>query len=280
MALGFFDAFFPLTVPAYGSDAPTRRLGDVLVRGKQYMASQEGFEWHGSGDTYVEHYLYGLLGDPSAQMWADTPVRFQPPHINVRFLKFQVTQPGDPPFKVLINMPLGGGLEPPAFGTVATLSHDGEAIGRATVGADGTAEITPDTDAPTDDLTVTFDQQGAIPETQEVSDVPTSVTISGPGPNDPILVPGAPTGKFAGHLDPVFAGGKVRIVYTPANPQQQGPAITHTVNTDANGNYSDTVTFTQRTQDGDWQAQAFFDGQGGYNPSQSAPFAFHVTDNF
>ena len=52
---------------------PTRRLGDVLVRGKQYMAAQEGTEWHGAGDTYAEHYLYGLLGDPSAQMWAAEP---------------------------------------------------------------------------------------------------------------------------------------------------------------------------------------------------------------
>ena len=50
----------------------------MLIRGKQYMATQEGFEWHGSGDTYVEHYLYHLLGDPTMQMWADPPVRFDP----------------------------------------------------------------------------------------------------------------------------------------------------------------------------------------------------------
>ena len=77
MALGFFDALFPSSVADYGGPE-TRRLGDVLIRGKQYMATQEGFEWHGSGDTYVEHYLYHLLGDPTMQMWANPPVRFDP----------------------------------------------------------------------------------------------------------------------------------------------------------------------------------------------------------
>ena len=279
MALGFFDAFFPLTVSDYGSATPTRRLGDVLVRGKQYMASQEGFEWHGAGDTYVEHYLYGLLGDPSAQMWAAEPVRFQPPKLNVRLLKFQVPQPGDPPFKVLINMPIGGGPEPPAFGTIATLFHDGEAIGRATVGADGTAEIIPDANTSTDDLTVTFDQQGAIPATKEVSDVPTSVTVVPPSQNQPILVPASPTATFTGKLDPAIGGAKVRVVYTPETTAQ-GPPITHTATVDANGNYSDTITFTDRSQAGNWHVQAFFDGQCGYNPSQSPAVAFEVIDNF
>jgi hypothetical protein len=250
------------------------------VRGKQYMASQEGFEWHGAGDTYVEHYLYGLLGDPSAQMWAAEPVRFNPQRLDIRYLLVDFPRPGDPPYKVAINMPIGGGLEPPAFGTVATLFHDGEAIGRATVGADGTAEIFPDENTPTDNLTVTFDQQGAIPATKEVSEVPTTVTVAPPGPNDPILVPGSPTATFTGHLDPVFPGGKVRLVYTPADTQQQGPAITHTVSTDANGDYSDTITFDERSQAGDWTVQAFFDGQGGYSPSQSAAVAFEVIDNF
>ena len=78
MALGFFDAMFPKAVADYGGRRRPRRLGDVLVRGKQYMATQEGFEWHGAGDTYVEHYLYHLLGDPTMQMWADPPVRFDP----------------------------------------------------------------------------------------------------------------------------------------------------------------------------------------------------------
>jgi hypothetical protein len=278
VALGFFDAFFPLTVSTYGSPDPTRRLGDVLVRGKQYMATQEGFEWQSSGGTFVEHYLYGLLGDPSAQMWAAEPMRFHPPQIDVHFVPFDFPKPGDPVFKVQVNLPLGAG-EPPALGTVATLFHDGEAIGRATVGADGTAEIIPDTKTPTDDLTVTFDQQGALPASKEVSDVPTTLTVTPPGPNDPILVPGSPTATFTGHLDPAFAGGVIRVVYTPEK-SGQGPAITHTVNTDASGNYSDTVTFTSRSQAGNWHVQAFFDGQNGYSPSQSASVAFEVVDNF
>ena len=77
MALGFFDALFPSAVADYGGPE-TRRLGDILVRGKKYMATQEGFEWQGAGETYEEHYLYHLLGDPTMQMWANPPVRFDP----------------------------------------------------------------------------------------------------------------------------------------------------------------------------------------------------------
>jgi hypothetical protein len=268
---------FPSTVADYGSPDPTRRLGDVLIRGKQYMASQEGFEWHGSGDTYVEHYLYGLLGDPSAQMWAAEPTHWELPHIHARFEKLPATQPGDPPFKVIINLPTSG-PDPPPLGTLVTLFHDQEAIGRGTVGADGNLEVTPETSTSTDDLTVSLDKDGALPAQQQVSDVPTTLTLVPPGPNEPILVPGSPSGTFTGHLDPVFAGASVRIVYTP-DGQQQGPAFTHTVAVDTKGNYSDTATFT-RPQAGNWHAQAFFDGLGGYNPSQSSSVAFEVIDNF
>jgi hypothetical protein len=273
MALGFFDALFPNTVPDYGSPTPTRRLGDVLVRGKQYMATQEGFEWHGSGDTYVEHYLYHLLGDPSAQMWAAEPVVFRPPHINVHYIKQLVVNPGDPPFSVLVNLGSGPG-EPPAFGTVVTLFHDGAAIGRGVVGGDGSVEVIPDESTPSDDLTVSLDQQGAFPTQKEVGDVPTTLTLTAPGQGN-INVPNS--GTFSGHLDPSFAGGQVRIVYTPDDQQPRGQ-FTETVTTDANGDYSDTVTFDNPNA-GDWHAQAFFDGGGGYNPSQSSQANFVVHDN-
>ena len=101
MALGFFDALFPSTVAGCGGPE-TRRLGDVLIRGKQYMATQEGFEWHGAGDTYVEHYLYHLLGDPTMQMWANPPVRFDPSRFKGFFADYRAIDPtpdpGDPPF--------------------------------------------------------------------------------------------------------------------------------------------------------------------------------------
>ena len=116
MALGFFDAMFPSAVADYGGPE-TRRLGDILVRGKQYMATQEGFEWHGAGDTYVEHYLYHLLGDPTMQMWANPPVRFDPSRFSgvirdYRELK-PIPEPGDPPFYVRFEFagePLAIGL--------------------------------------------------------------------------------------------------------------------------------------------------------------------------
>src|SRR5581483_10745471 len=82
MALGFFDALFPNILPSFGDPSPTRRLGDVLLSGKRYMASQNNLDGQGDDETYQEHYLYHLLGDPSGQMWADPPRHFLPPKFN------------------------------------------------------------------------------------------------------------------------------------------------------------------------------------------------------
>ena len=128
MALGFFDALFPSSVADYGGPE-TRRLGDVLIRGKQYMATQEGFEWHGAGDTYVEHYLYHLLGDPTMQMWANPPVRFDPSRFRGVIRDYReikpFPEPGDPPF--YIRFEFTG--EPLAIGSLITVFRGDEAVG-------------------------------------------------------------------------------------------------------------------------------------------------------
>ena len=168
MALGFFDAMFPLAVPDYGNDPGTRRLGDVLVQGKQYMATQEGFEWHGSGDTYVEHYLYHLLGDPTMQMWANPPVRFDPSRFRgvIRdYVELDPTpDPGDPPFYIRFEF-LG---EPLAIGSLITVFRGDEAIGRGIVGTDGAVNIVPDANVPPRNLTLSLQQDGAFPESEPV----------------------------------------------------------------------------------------------------------------
>jgi hypothetical protein len=277
MALGFMDAFFPNVAPEFGSDVPTRRLGDVLVRGKQYMAAQEGTEWHGAGDTYVEHFLYGLLGDPSAQMWAAEPVVWRPPELHFEFERIFEPRPGDPFFKVNIRLPIGG-PDPPPFGTIATLLHDGEAIGRAVVGADGTATITPDAQTNADDLTVALDQTGALPVQKEVEGVPTSLTITGPSSVN--LTGGSENRTFSGHLDPPAANAPIRVVYTSETGSPNAfPPITHNTTTNANGDWSDDWTFPQGFFDfGTWRAQAFFDGGDGYQPSSSPVHRFNVGD--
>jgi hypothetical protein len=276
MALGFFDALFPNVAPDFGTDEPTRRLGDVLVRGKQYMAAQEGTEWHSAGDTYSEHYLYGLLGDPSAQMWAAEPQVWNPPDLNFEFERVFDPRPGDPFFRVNIRLPIGG-PDPPPFGAIATLFQDGEAIGRAIVGQDGIATITPEVQTNADDLTVSLDQDGALPVEKEVDGVPTSLTIT--GPSSVSLTGGAENRTFSGHLDPPAAGLPIRVVYTSETPGGGGQTITHDTTTNANGDWSDDWTFPPNFTDfGTWRAQAFFDGGDGYRPSSSPTHRFNVGD--
>ena len=168
MALGFFDAMFPSAVADYGGPE-TRRLGDILVRGKQYMATQEGFEWHGAGDTYVEHYLYHLLGDPTMQMWANPPVRFDPS----RFRGFVGSireidpnpEPGDPPF--YIHFEFAG--EPLAIGSLVTVFRGARGHRPRDRGADGAVNIVPEVpSAREDNLTLSLQQDGAFPAPEPV----------------------------------------------------------------------------------------------------------------
>jgi hypothetical protein len=268
MALGFFDALFPDLEPTFGSPVRTRRLGDVLLSGKAFMASQEGIDWQGAGDTYYEHLLYGLLGDPSLQMWADPPRVFDPGKI---LSGLRVTTDG---FVVDIRFP-GGPGDPPPFGTIVTLFHDGDAIGRGVVGAGGTLTIRPDIATSSRNLTVSFQQDGTLPAQDTVDNQSpkeqTSLTL-----NTPDTVSASRNNTFSGQLSPAFAGAHVRVVYTPGtgNPQS---AFTHTASTNGSGAYSDVATFGfNGNQSNAWQAQAFFDGDGDHASSSSSAQSFTV----
>jgi hypothetical protein len=263
MALGFFDAMFPNTVPGFGSSTATRRLGDVLLSGKAYMASQDGLDGQGSGDTYFEHQLYHLLGDPSMQMWAAPPVQFDPAKIDSTFRTISNPNPGDPRFQVEVSFQQGSG-EPGAPGTVATLFHGDEPIGRGTVGGDGNVTIVPEKITDTRGLTVRFQQDGVLPAQDNVDQgtpaQPTTLTLSGP----PTVKFDSPT-VFGGHLDPVLPGSPIRVIYTP---EAGGKAISHDVTTDAKSDYGDTVTIP-RAQRGQWHAQAFYAGDADHGASSS-----------
>src|SRR3954451_18092192 len=199
MALGFFDALFPSTVPGFGSPSPTRRLGDVLLSGKAYMASQDGLDGQGAGDTYYEHQLYHLLGDPSMQMWAAPPVQIDPGKIESVWRTISNPDPGGPRFQVEVSFAEAG-----AQGTVATLFHGDEPVGRALVGADGKVAIVPEKVTDTNGLEVRFQQEGALPAQDDVTrGTPaqtTSLTLTGPG-----KVSFGKPAPFGGHLDPALA---------------------------------------------------------------------------
>jgi hypothetical protein len=267
MALGFFDALFPDVVPGFGSPTPTRRLGDVLLSGKAYMASQDGLDGQGSGDTYFEHQLYHLLGDPSMQMWAATPTQFDPAQIDTRFRSLPHPNPGDPPFQVEVSFPQSGG----AAGTIATLFHGDEPIGRGLVGADGNATIVPEKNTDTRNLTVRFQQDGVLPVQDTVDQgtpaQPTKLTLQGPA-----KVTFGKATAFGGHLDPSLAGAAVKVVYTRAS---NGETITDPVATDGGGDYSDSVTIP-RAKQGNWSAQAFYDGDADHGASSSNIVQFTV----
>ena len=289
MALGFFDAMFPLTVADYGDPSPagaTRRLGDILVRGKQYMASQEGFEWHGAGDTYVEHYLYHLLGDPTMQMWAAPPVRFDPGRFRgliERIEKFKIPQPGDPPFFVRFRIE-----EQFANGAEVTVFRGDEAIGRGIV-QDGATDIIPDVPFEEDDkLTLSIQQDGALPAQEAVDNPPkqeqppaqpvdTQLTHSCPNPQNPSYTEEYTT---TGRLTPAFAGAQVKLTYTRADDT----TFERTATTDANGNWSDTITPQQHDgpepffEFGTWKVRANYDGDSGHKASSSPDCSFQVND--
>jgi hypothetical protein len=281
MTLGFFDAMFPLTVPDYGDDPGTRRLGDILVKGKQYMATQEGFEWHGTGDTYVEHYLYHLLGDPTMQMWAAPPARFDPSRFrgvvkNIR--EFKVPQPGDPPFFVQFQF-LG---EPLAIGSQITVFNGDEAIGRGIVGADGIANVIPDKPFDEEDnLTLSLQQDGAFPEQEAVEKrQPTQLSFTQPTSVSQTDNPN----KFSGQIAPPFTGAQIRVVYTPKDPTHPQGTIQHTVMTGQGGVWNDEVNFqyyfnpNNPNESNHWTARAFFDGDDAHASSASNTVDFFVGD--
>jgi hypothetical protein len=268
MTRGFFDALFPNLQPEFGSITPTRRLGDVLVLGKQFMATQEGMDWHGAGDTYVEHYLYHLLGDPSMQMWAAEPKTFAPPKIDSRYVVG--FNPGDPPWRVQIKFPIGGG-DPPPLNTVATLFSGGAAIGRAIVGRNGEATIVPE--APgvqPSNLRVTFNQDGVLPASDSVDGAPTqapaekqSTTLRLTG--DKAVGWDAPL-SYTGAISPAFAGATIRIVVTKDATTE---SYSTTATTDGAGDYAATIDPPGNPNGANWHAQAFFDGDPTYAASES-----------
>jgi hypothetical protein len=266
MALGFFDALFPSTVPGFGSPSPTRRLGDVLLSGKAYMASQDGLDGQGGGDTYYEHQLFHLLGDPSMQMWAAPPVQLDTARIESVWRTISNPDPGGPRFQVEVSFADAG-----AQGTVATLFRGDEPIGRGVVGADGKVTIVPEKVTDTNGLEVRLQQEGALPAQDDVTrGTPaqaTSLTLTGPGK----FRFDTPT-TFSGNLTSGPSAAPVKVVYTR---DSNGETISHDVTTDASGNYTDTITIP-RAKQGAWHAQAFYSGDADHGASSSAVLSLSV----
>jgi hypothetical protein len=237
----------------------------VLLSGKAFMASQEGIDWQGAGDTYYEHQLYHLLGDPSAQMWAAEPHRFDPSQVISQY----VVRAEGPPWEIHVQLPRGGG-DPPPEGTIVTLLQNGQAIGKAIAGGDGTATVTPEVNVDPQNLKIALDQDGTLPGQDDVDGVPpqksaTSMSISCPSAGK---VQGV--AAVQGNLTGAPAGSTVHVKWTPPQGQQ---AFTHDVTTDANGNFVDR---TPTNFAGQWSVDATYDGDATHK-SSTANCGFAVT---
>jgi hypothetical protein len=163
-------------------------------------------------------------------------------------------------------MPTGPG-QPPAPGTIVTLFAGDEAIGRAVVGADGKATITPeDPGAQPRNLSVAFDQTDTLPATDTVDQAPqgqdTTMTIA--CPQNPT---GPGTRSVTGRLTTVPEGTVVNLRYSGPN----GQVAEDTARTGANGDWTDRQSFTS----GGWTATATFKGDASLNAS-SATCSFSI----
>jgi hypothetical protein len=207
------------------------------------------------------------------QMWSAPPTRFRLPQIETLYERIQF-EPGDPRFQILIRFPPIGGGDPPPFKTVATLLHDGQPIGRAIVGQDGTATIRPEVFTDDENLSVVFQQEGALPAQDSVQNVPgkqnTSLTLQADG--SPAQTGG---GDFSGALTPALSGKQIRLVYERTTPPTS--TTTQTVTTAANGTYSDHLNLDGQYPS-HWRVTAFFDGDIDNSASSSPPIEFDIGD--
>ena len=129
------------------------------MSGKGFMAA------HNSGTAeWQEHFLYHLLGDPSAQAWVSVPVHIDVSKIDVHIEPIAVPTPGGPPFKVHVDMGDQGIATP----TVVTLYHDGEPVGRGLV-TNGAVDILPEAPVTRSNLSTVFEQDRALPAQKAVA---------------------------------------------------------------------------------------------------------------
>jgi hypothetical protein len=279
LALGFVDGLLPSVLPAEGP-ASKQRVGDALINGKLRLAGLAPPAT--DGNTRNELYLWHYFGDPSMQMWGggEAPLVIAATEIKAIYRE-QYTGPpvpGDPPpYEVTVTLP--------AFlnGQPISLLRDGQVIGKATV-ANGAATIPAlfgDGSVKPGDLEVAAEGDGAQPFKTRVEGIPAPTTLSQKcqTPAEGNSVPSNNPMTTTGTLDPGFAGATITVKYT--RPDQT--TFERTVTTDANGNWSSTITPQNETQvnhgAGTWTMQGRFAGDAGHRPSTATACSTEVFDN-
>jgi hypothetical protein len=205
-----------------------------------------------TGQVYREHLLWHLLGDPSMEIRSAEPVAFDTTKLATKFVHRTDTFPvGDPSFRVRVTSTQAG-----TDGTLATLIHAGEIIGRATM-ANGVAEITPTKRTDSASLSVALERDNFIATTLPVSAPVPSLTMTCP---TEVNVPDEDNALVRGTLSPRVSGATIRLRAT----RQNGTVTTHSTTTDAASTWAIKIAPMRLADLGQVKIEAFFDGAGKY----------------
>ena len=252
LTVGWADAMFPATVPTFGSAQPLKRMGEILNAGKAYMASLAGPTQQLTGQVYREHLIWHLLGDPSMEIRSAEPTAFDSTKFVTKFVHRTDSFPvGDPSFQVRVTSTQAG-----TDGTLATLLHGTEVIGRATV-TGGVALITPTKRTDSANLSVALERDNFIARTLPVSAPVPSLTMTCP---PEVNVPDEDNAQVSGTLSPRVSGATIRLRAT----RQNGTVTTHSTTTDSNSAWRIKIAPMRSTDLGQVKIEAFFDGANKY----------------
>ncbi len=296
IALGFIDGLLPSVLAGEGP-ATKQRVGDALVNGKLRLAglappSGPGIAG-GDGNTRNELYLWHYFGDPTMQMWGggQAPIVFDPSRFKAVYREFPPPRPGDPP-PFLVELLLPGSLA----GQPISLLRGGQVIGKALAG-NGFVQVPAtfnDGKPKPGELEVAFEADGAAPVKVGVDGVPappppppaaTTLTQNCPGPNDFVALnsQGPTTVSMSGRLAGAPAGSIVAVTFKRPDrgvaAPVPGPSTTVDAATDAGGNWTASVTTTDRQDVGTWQVSSAYAGTALYAGSSAAACPVRVVDN-
>ena len=248
LTVGWADAMFPAPVPAFGSSTPLRRMGEILNAGKAYMASLAAANQQLTGNVYREHLIWHLLGDPSMEIRTATPQSFDTTKLTTKFQHRTDSYPvGDPSFRVNVTSTQAG-----TDGTLATLLHGTEPIGRATMAA-GTALITPTKRTDSANLSVALERDNFIATTRPVSAPVPNLTLTCP---IDVNVPGGDNIQVTGKVSPSVSGATIRFKAIRPN----GTVTTHSTQTGSTSSYAVKLAPMSTADIGNVTVQAFYDG--------------------
>jgi hypothetical protein len=248
LTVGWADAMFPATVPTFGSSTPLKRMGEILNTGKAYMASLASASQQLTGNVYREHLIWHLLGDPSMEIRTATPQTFDTTKITTKFQHRTDSYPvGDPSFRVQVNSTQAG-----TDGTLATLLHGTEPIGRATM-AGGTALITPTKRTDSANLSVALERDNFIATTRPVAAPVPTLTMTCP---TEVNVPGEDNIQVSGKVSPAVSGATVKFKAIRPN----GTVTTHSTQTNSTSSFAFKITPMSTADIGNVTIQAFYDG--------------------